>query len=46
MHGEAGEKQVVIDYRTCIRCYCCHEICPARAITIEKAPLGLRRRSG
>jgi uncharacterized protein (DUF362 family)/Pyruvate/2-oxoacid:ferredoxin oxidoreductase delta subunit len=28
----------VYDYQTCIRCYCCQEICPEKAITI-KTPL-------
>jgi formate hydrogenlyase subunit 6/NADH:ubiquinone oxidoreductase subunit I len=25
----------VADYSACIRCYCCHEVCPADAISIE-----------
>ncbi|MBN1953955.1 MAG: DUF362 domain-containing protein [Anaerolineae bacterium] len=28
------------DYQLCIRCYCCQELCPANAITIEIPPLG------
>ncbi|MBQ6846618.1 MAG: DUF362 domain-containing protein [Oscillospiraceae bacterium] len=30
------EKKAVIDYKNCIRCYCCQEMCPARAIDIVK----------
>jgi formate hydrogenlyase subunit 6/NADH:ubiquinone oxidoreductase subunit I len=22
------------DYKKCIRCYCCQEMCPAKAITV------------
>jgi formate hydrogenlyase subunit 6/NADH:ubiquinone oxidoreductase subunit I len=29
------------DYSKCIRCYCCQEVCPEKAITVKK-PL-LRR---
>ena len=28
-------KFVAVDYKTCIRCYCCHEICPVDAIEIR-----------
>lgn len=28
------------DYSQCIRCYCCQEVCPAGAITIENPLLG------
>ncbi len=28
-------KFVAVDYNTCIRCYCCHEICPVDAIEIR-----------
>jgi uncharacterized protein (DUF362 family)/Pyruvate/2-oxoacid:ferredoxin oxidoreductase delta subunit len=38
--GEGPAKQVRIDYNTCIRCYCCHEICPVTAIEIRKVSLG------
>jgi formate hydrogenlyase subunit 6/NADH:ubiquinone oxidoreductase subunit I len=38
--GEGKEKQVRIDYTTCIRCYCCHEICPVKAIDIKRVPFG------
>jgi uncharacterized protein (DUF362 family)/Pyruvate/2-oxoacid:ferredoxin oxidoreductase delta subunit len=37
--GEGPDKQVRIDYTTCIRCYCCHEICPVKAIGIQKVSL-------
>jgi formate hydrogenlyase subunit 6/NADH:ubiquinone oxidoreductase subunit I len=29
-------KRVAIDYEKCIRCYCCHEACPADAISLKK----------
>lgn len=29
-----GDKGVTFDYRKCIRCYCCAEMCPVGAITI------------
>jgi ferredoxin len=28
-----------IDLRECIRCYCCHEVCPARAIELHRPPV-------
>ena len=28
------------NYRLCIRCYCCHEVCPSEAIVIRKTVLG------
>jgi uncharacterized protein (DUF362 family)/Pyruvate/2-oxoacid:ferredoxin oxidoreductase delta subunit len=31
----------VYDYRNCIRCFCCHEMCPSKAISVKR-PL-LRR---
>ncbi len=30
----------VYDYTACIRCYCCQEMCPERAIQVEVPPLG------
>ncbi len=30
----------VHDYNLCIRCYCCQEMCPDRAIEVEVPPLG------
>ncbi len=30
------KKHVVADYSKCIRCYCCHEMCPVNAIEIER----------
>lgn len=32
--GENG-KYVAVDYNRCIRCYCCHEVCPVDAIDIR-----------
>jgi len=34
------ESTVAIDHDGCIRCYCCHEICPQRAIGLRKGFLG------
>jgi len=31
---QSGAKHIEIDKARCIRCYCCHEICPAKAIKI------------
>ena len=28
-----------IDYANCIRCYCCHEMCPVKAIDIRRSGL-------
>jgi len=33
--GEGEERRVIIDYRRCIRCFCCHEVCPAKAILVK-----------
>lgn len=33
-------KGIRFHYGTCIRCYCCLEICPYGAITIKEPPLG------
>ena len=30
-----GKELIKIDYRNCIRCFCCQEICPEEAITIK-----------
>jgi formate hydrogenlyase subunit 6/NADH:ubiquinone oxidoreductase subunit I len=27
-----------VDYGACIRCYCCHEVCPADAISLARRP--------
>lgn len=32
--GAAGESPPVYDYKRCIRCYCCQELCPDGAIDI------------
>ena len=34
------EKRAHMDLDTCIRCYCCHELCPERAIDLRKPWLG------
>ncbi|MCF6334788.1 MAG: DUF362 domain-containing protein [Spirochaetales bacterium] len=31
----ANGKFVAVDYNKCIRCYCCHEVCPVDAIEIR-----------
>jgi Fe-S-cluster-containing hydrogenase component 2 len=28
--------RVVIDYKKCINCYCCQELCPYGAVTIAR----------
>ncbi|MBN2754138.1 MAG: DUF362 domain-containing protein [Candidatus Goldbacteria bacterium] len=33
---ESKEKGVICDYHKCIRCYCCHEMCPEKAIKITR----------
>lgn len=30
------DKGIICDYNKCIRCFCCHELCPAKAISIKK----------
>jgi Fe-S-cluster-containing hydrogenase component 2 len=30
------DKHIIIDVQECIRCYCCHEVCPASAILVEE----------
>ena len=32
---EIMNKKAVIDEQKCIRCYCCHEFCPAKAILLD-----------
>ncbi|MDW5564206.1 MAG: DUF362 domain-containing protein [Methanomassiliicoccus sp.] len=34
------ERKARIDRRKCIECYCCHEMCKAKAIRLEKGSLG------
>jgi len=34
------EKRPVIGYRSCIRCYCCHEMCDSHAISLERGLAG------
>ncbi|HNW99783.1 MAG TPA: DUF362 domain-containing protein [Candidatus Cloacimonadota bacterium] len=34
-----GYKHPVIDYSKCIKCLCCHELCPYHAVYIHKSPL-------
>ena len=34
------DKRAQIDTRKCIRCYCCHELCPEEAIELRKPWLG------
>jgi uncharacterized protein (DUF362 family)/Pyruvate/2-oxoacid:ferredoxin oxidoreductase delta subunit len=31
---------VVVDYQKCIRCYCCHELCPEEAVELRRSWLG------
>jgi formate hydrogenlyase subunit 6/NADH:ubiquinone oxidoreductase subunit I len=46
LRGEGNERHIAIDYRVCIRCYCCHEICPVKAIDIVKPPLLEKLKAG
>ena len=32
-------KHLYFDYKKCIRCYCCHEMCPVKAIKFEESKL-------
>ncbi|MBQ8509188.1 MAG: DUF362 domain-containing protein [Clostridia bacterium] len=34
-----GKKRAVIAYDACIRCYCCQELCPFKAVKIHKNPI-------
>lgn len=38
--GAAGGRPPAYDYRICIRCYCCQEMCPDRAIEVAVPFLG------
>ena len=34
---KAGQgKKARYDYHKCIRCYCCQEMCPAKAISVHR----------
>ncbi|HUI90808.1 MAG TPA: DUF362 domain-containing protein [Chitinivibrionales bacterium] len=33
------KKATMLDRDACIRCYCCHELCPSRAIVLRKSVL-------
>jgi uncharacterized protein (DUF362 family)/ferredoxin len=35
-----GRKTAIMDASTCIRCYCCHELCPENAIDLKRGRLG------
>jgi ferredoxin len=39
-HGAHDGEHPHHDYSKCIRCYCCQEMCPERAIEIKTPPLG------
>jgi len=30
-----SDKKAVIREKECIRCYCCHEFCPVKAIALD-----------
>ncbi|MBQ6738451.1 MAG: 4Fe-4S binding protein [Synergistaceae bacterium] len=32
-------KKLYFDYKKCIRCYCCHEMCPVKAIEFKESKL-------
>jgi formate hydrogenlyase subunit 6/NADH:ubiquinone oxidoreductase subunit I len=33
--GSVVDDKPVVDYTKCIRCYCCHEMCDSKAISLE-----------
>jgi len=33
----SGDKRPVFDYSRCVNCMCCHELCPEKAIYLEKS---------
>jgi Fe-S-cluster-containing hydrogenase component 2 len=33
------EGKYKVNDRTCIRCYCCHEFCPVKAVYLERTRL-------
>ena len=35
-----GERAAAVDDKHCIRCYCCHEVCPSAAIDLEFSGMG------
>jgi uncharacterized protein (DUF362 family)/Pyruvate/2-oxoacid:ferredoxin oxidoreductase delta subunit len=39
-HPKHKDAPPIYDYRACIRCYCCQEICPSRAISVKTPLLG------
>jgi formate hydrogenlyase subunit 6/NADH:ubiquinone oxidoreductase subunit I len=38
VHSGKGKK-AKYDYKKCIRCYCCQEMCPVKAIEVYRHPL-------
>jgi len=34
--GTGNDRHISIDLSPCIRCYCCHEVCPADAIDLKR----------
>ena len=38
MDGPGGKAR--IDPRACIHCYCCHELCPQKAVALRQNWLG------
>jgi formate hydrogenlyase subunit 6/NADH:ubiquinone oxidoreductase subunit I len=37
---ELVAKRAHMDWNKCIRCYCCHEVCPENAIDLHRTLLG------
>lgn len=35
----ADDSRPVLDPQRCVACCCCHEVCPARAVTMRQSPL-------
>ncbi len=37
--NKSGKKQALIRDKDCIKCYCCQELCPFKAVKIKKNPI-------
>jgi uncharacterized protein (DUF362 family)/Pyruvate/2-oxoacid:ferredoxin oxidoreductase delta subunit len=36
----AAKRLALVDHQACIRCYCCHELCPEAAINLKTSAIG------
>ncbi|MBP7106469.1 MAG: 4Fe-4S dicluster domain-containing protein, partial [Spirochaetia bacterium] len=39
-----GSNIIRINDKLCITCFCCHEVCPAKAISVGRAPIRIVHR--